>query len=177
MRLPALARHWNSSSETFEEVSHGICIAQQMGVVVTVSVGSLAAHGGRTDQDSQSESGQAPSRYNFSRARPRCRAVSEAVEAQQLAVQIVPNNAEVAHIFVTNVSKKPLNVQLPTVFAARPVLAQFQVPGGQQQNNQTNTGFLQGGGQTPQIIGGATRGNTGNPGQQRPSADLQHPAR
>jgi hypothetical protein len=91
----------------------------------------------------------------------------KAVDAQQLAVQIVPNNAEVAHIFVTNVSKKALNVQLPMVFAARPVLAQFQVPGGQQ-NNQSNTGFLQSGGQTPQIIGGTTRGNPGGTNQQGP---------
>ncbi len=91
----------------------------------------------------------------------------KAVAAQQMAAQIVPNNAEVAHIFVTNVSKKALNVQLPTVFAARPVLAQFQVPGGQQ-NNQTNTGFLQSGGQTPQIIGGTMRGNPGGTGQQGP---------
>jgi hypothetical protein len=90
----------------------------------------------------------------------------KAIDAQQLAVQFVPNNAEVAHIFVTNVSKKPLNVQLPAVFAARPVLAQFQLPGGRQPNNQTSTGQLPFGGQTPQILTG-TRGT--------PSTTTQNP--
>jgi hypothetical protein len=79
----------------------------------------------------------------------------KAIDAQQLTVQFVPNNAEVAHIFVTNVSKKPLAVQLPTVFAARPVLAQFQIPGGGQQNGQSGSvGLLQSGGQTPQMLTG-----------------------
>ena len=91
------------------------------------------------------------------RAGRECRAL-QGDRPQQLAVQIVPNNAEVAHIFVTNLTKKPLAVQLPTVFAAKPVLAQFQIPGGGgQQGNQNNTGFLQNGGQTPQILAG-TRG-------------------
>ena len=88
----------------------------------------------------------------------------KAIDAQQLSVQIVPNNAEVAHIFVTNLTKKPLAVQLPTVFAAKPVLAQFQVPGGGQQGNQNgSTGFLQNGGQTPQILAG-TRGQISGAG-------------
>ena len=90
---------------------------------------------------------------NDRRAGRECRAI-QGDRRRATVAQIVPNNAEVAHIFVTNLTKKPLAMQLPTVFAAKPVLAQFQVPGGQQQNQTTGTGFLQNGGQTPQILSG-----------------------
>jgi hypothetical protein len=113
---------------------------------------------------SRKAKGTKPAEVAAPAAPPESVELFKAIDAQQVSVQIVPNNAEVAHIFVTNLTKKPLAVQLPTVFAAKPVLAQFQVPGGQQQGNQNNTGFLQNNGQTPQIIGGPKGIGRNNPG-------------
>ena len=91
----------------------------------------------------------------------------KAIDAQQLAVQFVPNNAEVAHIIVTNITKKPLGVQLPTVFAARPVLAQFQVPGGGGQQGHGGVGTA-----TRRTSGQAQRHDAGH-GRQTPAGKGQ----
>jgi hypothetical protein len=84
----------------------------------------------------------------------------------RLDVTIIPNNSEVAHLRVRNLTKAPINVQLPKAFAAVPVLAQFGPMngglngGGQGQGNGGTPGFLNGA-QTPQVIG--TGNNPNNP--------------
>jgi len=91
----------------------------------------------------------------------------------RLDVTIIPNNSEVAHLRVRNLTKAPVNVQLPKAFAAAPVLAQFNggLNGGnnnQMGQGQGTPGFLNGA-QTPQVIG------TGNPNKNNPQGPNQGP--
>lgn len=91
----------------------------------------------------------------------------EGMRSGQLEVKFIPRNARQAKIIIRNRADEPLNVRLPDVFAARPVLAQIGgplggLPGGLR-------GGVQGGGAASgtQAVGGGIGGgvNGGNLGQ------------
>ena len=50
------------------------------------------------------------------------------IERGQIEVQLIPRDSTQCNLLVTNKTDKPLSVRLPAVFAAVPVLAQFQFP-------------------------------------------------
>jgi hypothetical protein len=53
-----------------------------------------------------------------------------AMKDGKIKVKLIAKDSTEANVFIENVSKKPLNVQLPEAFAAVPVLAQFGGMGG-----------------------------------------------
>lgn len=53
-----------------------------------------------------------------------------AIKDGKIKVRLIAKDSTEANIFIENVSKKPLNVQLPEAFGAVPVLAQFGGAGG-----------------------------------------------
>lgn len=82
--------------------------------------------------------------------------VLEAEEAGLVDVRYIPNDSRSAQIIVTNRSRKPLTLRLPTAFAGVPVLAQMGMGGGG-----GGAGFGAGG-----IGGGAQTTGGGGFGQQ-----------
>lgn len=97
------------------------------------------------------------------------------MESGKLAVRYVAHSPAMAHVFVTNQTKKSLAVTMPSVFAGRPILAQFGVnQPGQGGNGGGTMGALGAMGMgSPQILGSINQrnpfGNSGgqgmNPGQ------------
>ena len=54
----------------------------------------------------------------------------DAEERQQVSIKYIPNNAKSAQIIVTNRTRSPQTLRLPTTFAGVPVLAQMGMGGG-----------------------------------------------
>ncbi len=88
--------------------------------------------------------------------------VLEAEAAGLVSVRYVPNDSRSAQIIVTNRSKKPLTLRLPTAFAGIPVLAQMMGGGGM---GGGGAGFAGGGiGGGAQAMGGGGMGGMGGGG-------------
>jgi hypothetical protein len=88
--------------------------------------------------------------------------VLDAEAAGLVTVRYVPNDARSAQIIVTNRSKKPLTLRLPTAFAGVPVLAQMMGMGG---GGGGGAGFGAGGiGGGAQATGGGGMGGMGGGG-------------
>ena len=81
----------------------------------------------------------------------------DAISNQQIKVRFIPIDSTRGNVLIENLIEKTVHVELPSAFAAVPVLAQFgfDQPGGQQQPGQ------QQGGQSNQAVGGGM-----NQGQQ-----------
>jgi len=93
----------------------------------------------------------------------RAGAAADLLEAQSLglvSVKYIPNDSRSAQIIVTNVSRKPVTLRLPTAFAGVPVLAQMGGMGGMGGGG-GGAGFGGGG-----IGGGAQMTGGGGMGQQ-----------
>ena len=82
----------------------------------------------------------------------------EAQERQLVSVRYIPNDAKSGQIIVTNRTRRPLTLRMPTAFAGIPVLAQMGMGmGGMGGGNQG--GFAAGGiGGGPQTTGGGAGG-------------------
>lgn len=99
-----------------------------------------------------------------------------AMEAKQVAVKLIPKNAEQATVVIHNRTDKPLSIQLPEAFAGLPVLAQNQNAGGANPNrnvgggggnNNANQGFGGGMGGMGMGMGGMGMGGFFNVGPDR----------
>ena len=54
----------------------------------------------------------------------------EAMDAGQVDVKIIPQDATKANVLIKNLTDKPIDLRLPTAFASVPVLAQGMMGGG-----------------------------------------------
>ncbi len=87
----------------------------------------------------------------------------DAMRSGRLEVKFIPRNARQAKLIIRNPGEEPLNVRLPEVFAARPVLAQHGVEWGGLPIDRQGGGAASG----TQAVGGGIGGgaNGGNLGQ------------
>lgn len=87
-----------------------------------------------------------------------------AIDAGQIEVDFIPQNARSARVFVKNLTKQPLAVEMPEAFAAVPVLAQFGgggFGGGGGARGGVGGGFGGGGGGSQGVGGGFGGGGGG----------------
>jgi hypothetical protein len=96
----------------------------------------------------------------------------EAIEAGQIEARFIPRDSTRAQLLLTNKTKQPLSVALPTTFSAVPVLAQFNDPFAQQ-GNQGNSAPQNVGGGFPPMGGGQM--NVAGPGGGGQNPWLQQP--
>lgn len=83
----------------------------------------------------------------------------QAIEAEQVAVTLIPSNARRATIQFENKTDKPLTIRMPTAAAGAPVLAQFFPPPGNNDNQNNNQNAA------PQMLGfGMNQNQQGNQG-------------
>lgn len=87
-----------------------------------------------------------------------------AMDAGQIEVDFIPQNAKSARVFVKNLTQKPLAVEMPEAFAAVPVLAQFGGGGGIGGGGIGGGGGFGGGGGGSQGVGGGFGGGGGGIG-------------
>jgi hypothetical protein len=75
-----------------------------------------------------------PSRLRAEGAKPEVEAIQaglfEAMDAGQVDVKIIPQDATKANVLIKNLTDKPLELRLPNAFASIPVLAQGMMGGG-----------------------------------------------
>jgi hypothetical protein len=84
-----------------------------------------------------------------------------AMDAGQIEVDFIPQSAKSARVFVKNLTKQPLAVEMPEAFAAVPVLAQFGGGGGIGGGGIGGGGGAFGGGGGSQGVGGGFGGGGG----------------
>ncbi|HEX3871559.1 MAG TPA: hypothetical protein VHV77_14045 [Pirellulales bacterium] len=72
----------------------------------------------------------------------------KAAEAGQIEVRVIPRDEKQARILVTNKTNEPLRVRMPAVYAASPILAQFNGFGNNNQQQTTQSASQRFGGPT-----------------------------
>jgi hypothetical protein len=87
-----------------------------------------------------------------------------AMDAGQVDVKIIPQDATKANIIIKNLTEQPVHLQLPSAFASVPVLAQGMMGGGMGGGGMGGGGMGGGGGGGGQAGGGGMGGGGGGMG-------------